>query len=310
MVSKRPDGYHNIETVFYPVNLQDVLEINLMKPLDTALDKGGQMVRNTSLPRIGKQKSDAGPLRKLIAETSFKKCPADSDACFADRQVKIELKGNALPGNPEENLVVKAYRMMLEDFELPPVEISLFKHIPSGAGLGGGSSDCASMIMLLNRRFGLRLTQKAMERYASKLGADCAFFVRNTPVLATGIGNEMASVDLSLKGYSLLMVKPDIEVSTREAYSLVVPGRPEIALADAILRPVSEWKNCIFNDFEKSIFSIHPEIGCIKEQLYDMGALYAAMSGSGSTVYGIFAGPVENPEPLFPGSACFQRTLL
>ncbi len=277
VVAKRPDGYHDIETVFYPVNVQDVLEINVKRPLKTT--------------------------RPILFKMSEK------GTYFEDESCSITLKGNALAGNPADNIVVRAYRMLLEDFDLPPVDIMLYKHIPSGAGLGGGSSDCAHMIMLLNRRFGLRMTNSCIERYASRLGADCAFFVRNVPVFATGIGNEMKSIDLSLKGYYLLLVKPDIEVSTRQAYSFVDPEPSENPLDEIVLRPVPEWRGLVKNDFEKSVFGIYPEIGLLKEQIYDMGAVYASMSGSGSTVYGLFNSPVDNPESKFPNCDVIQRVL-
>ena len=277
VVSVRPDGYHDIETVFYPVNVQDVLEINVKRAMRSS--------------------------RPILWRMTERGQYYEDDTC------SITLKGNLLPGSPSDNLVVRAYRMLLEDFDLPPIDIMLYKHIPSGAGLGGGSSDCAHIIMLLNRRFGLRMTASCMERYAARLGADCAFFIRNRPVLATGIGDVMSPVRLSLKGYSVLLVKPAIEVSTKEAYSLVVPGRPEVALSDAIELPVSQWRDVIVNDFEKSIFALHPEIGELKRRMYETGAVYAAMSGSGSTVYGIFSEPLEEPESLFPGQECLQRIL-
>lgn len=278
VVSVRPDGYHDIETVFYPVNVQDVLEINVKHAI------------KSNFPILGKM--------------------TEKGRYYEDECCSITLKGNQLPGNPADNLVVRAYRMLAEDFVLPPIDIMLYKHIPSGAGLGGGSSDCAHIIMLLNRRFGLRMTSSCMQRYAARLGADCAFFIVNRPVIATGIGDVMTPVPLSLKGYTVLLVKPDIEVSTKEAYSLVVPQRPQTALQDAVKRPVAEWKDIIVNDFEKSIFALHPEIGELKSRLYDAGAVYAAMSGSGSTVYGLFEKPLDNPEVLFAGMECLQRALL
>ncbi|MCQ2066777.1 MAG: 4-(cytidine 5'-diphospho)-2-C-methyl-D-erythritol kinase [Bacteroidaceae bacterium] len=278
VVGKRPDGYHDIETVFYPVNVQDVLEINVRRVF-----------------------SNARPHLHIMP---------DKGLFYEDEFCSLTLKGELLPGNMADNLVVRAYRMLLEDFDLPPIDIMLYKHIPSGAGLGGGSSDCANMIMLLNRRFGLRMTSSCMQRYAARLGADCAFFVLNKPVLATGIGDVMSPLPLSLKGYTILIVKPDVNVSTKEAYSLVVPQRPQIPLEDAVKRPITEWKDIISNDFEKSIFSLYPEVGELKSRLYDAGAVYAAMSGSGSAVYGIFEKPLDNPETLFAGQKFKQRALL
>lgn len=277
VVGKRPDGYHDIETVFYPVNVQDVLEINVRRAF-----------------------SNARPLLHKIT---------DKGLYYEDEFCSLELKGNLLPGNMADNLVIRAYRMLLEDFDLPPIEIMLYKHIPSGAGLGGGSSDCAHIIMLLNRRFGLRMTSLCMQKYAARLGADCAFFIRNIPVIACGTGNIMTPVGLSLKGYTIVMIKPDVEVSTREAYSLVTPAKPEKSLEELIGLPVSQWRGQIVNDFEKSIFSLHPEIAALKDRLYDAGAVYSSMSGSGSTVYGIFETAISEPESIFPDCTVLQRVL-
>lgn len=278
VVAERTDGYHDIETIFYPVNVQDVLEINVKRALRSP--------------------------RPLLYKMMEKGIYYEDDVC------SLTLKGNVLPGNPADNLVVRAYRMMLEDFDLPPVDIMLYKQIPSGAGLGGGSSDSANMIMLLNRRFGLKMTAGNMERYAARLGADCAFFVRNKPVLATGIGNVMAPLDLSLKGYSILIVKPDVAVSTKEAYSMVVPERPATGLESLVKKPLEEWRTSVRNDFEKSIFSLHPEIAAVKDRMYEAGAVYSAMSGSGSAVYGIFRTPLEDPGAYFHNMWHMQRVLL
>lgn len=278
VVSRRDDGYHDIETVFYPVNVQDALEINVKKIIKTG--------------------------RPLLHRMMERGTYYEDDVC------SLTIKGNALPGNPADNLVVRAYRMMLEDFDLPPIDIMLYKHIPDGAGLGGGSSDCAHLIMLLNRRFGLRMTDSCMERYASRLGADCAFFIRNTPMMATGTGTVMSPSKVSLKGMTVLLVKPEFGISTAEAYSGVVPKRPEVKLTDAIACPVCEWRECVKNDFEEHLFQKYPQLGEIKAKLYETGAVYSAMSGSGSTVYGLYSEPVESTENIFPGMTCIQRTLL
>ena len=238
ITEKRPDGYHNLETVFYPIPIEDALEIN------------------------------------LLHEGSRKYCL---------HQAGIEIAGEA-----ENNLVVKAYKLLDELFDLPPVDIHLFKHIPSGAGLGGGSADAAFMLKLLNEKFNLALSIESMEDYASRLGADCAFFIRNAPTYSEGIGNVFSPVSLSLKGYQLWLVKPDIFVSTRDAFSQIKPHRPERPLKETIQLPVEEWRNCMVNDFEESVFPQFPAIREIKEEMYRQGAVYASMSGSGSSVYGIF----------------------
>jgi 4-diphosphocytidyl-2-C-methyl-D-erythritol kinase len=237
VVEKRPDGYHNIETIFYPIGLSDVLEV---EPSETC-----------------------------------------TDYSFSSSGIKIE-------GDPENNLIVKAYRLLRSQYQFPAVDISLIKQIPFGAGLGGGSSDAAFMLRALNELFELKITPKKLEKLAVKLGADCPVFVRNKPVFASGVGNVFKSIDLSLKGYFLILVKPDIHISTPEAYSLLIPEIPEISLSELIKQPISEWKNLIKNDFEKSVFARYPSIEIIKNKLYEIGAIYASMSGSGSSVYGIF----------------------
>lgn len=289
VVAKREDGYHDIETVFYPVLLQDALEIKLMRPLDPA------QLRKRIEAGLMVQPDDAFlPFRLLSKKEDFPCC-------------SLEMTGNEFPFKAADNLVVKAYLMLQQDFDLPSIDIKLYKHIPSGAGLGGGSSDCAFMIKLLNRRFNLRMRESMMERYAARLGSDCAFFISNTPSIATGRGEILNPIGLSLKGYTILLVKPDVAVSTAEAYAGVTPHKPETSLADAVMRPVSEWRDCVFNDFEPSVFKKYPLLADIKQKLYDLGAEYAAMTGSGSTVYGIFSEPLDRSSELFPDMFVCQR---
>ena len=259
VVEKRPDGYHNLETIFYPIHLEDALEV---------------------VPLNGNQ-----------------------------QEYDLKISGTPIDGSPEDNLVVKAYRLLKQDFDLPPIHIYMYKHIPLGAGLGGGSSDAAFMIKLLNEKFGLGLSVGQMEAYAARLGADCAFFIKDRPVFATGIGNEFTPIDLSLKGMYIVLVKPAIAVSTREAYAGVEPRRPETSLLELVRRPIEEWKDCVVNDFERSVFRAHPEIAAIKDKLYDMGAVYASMSGSGSTVYGIFRESVPYVDEHFGEHFCRIREL-
>lgn len=259
IVEKRPDGYHNLETVFYPINLQDALEVTKLK---------------------------------------------------GEAEYALKNSGVPIEGEPDDNLVVKAYRLLKQDYpDLPAVDIHMYKHIPTGAGLGGGSSDAAFMLKLLNEKFKLELSVEQLEEYAARLGADCAFFIRNKPVFATGIGNVFEPIELSLKGYYLVLVKPDIFVSTKEAYAGIHPQQPEYSLKDIIRQPVENWKKLMKNDFEESIFKIYPEIAAIKDKLYDMGAVYAAMSGSGSSVFGIFCEQVEYIDEIFSGYFCRQRAL-
>jgi len=238
ITEKRPDGFHNIETVFYPIPVKDALEI-------VPLVQGGDF--------------------------------------------KLTLSGINLDSINENNLVTKAFRLFCEKFEVVNgYDTYLHKAIPSGAGLGGGSSDAAFMLKILSEQTGVNCTSSELELLASKLGSDCPFFIRNHPVYATGTGNIFEDVNISLKGYYLVLVKPEIHVSTAEAYSNVIPQSHEVSLKYLIESPVKDWKNYIFNDFETSVFRSFPEIGIIKQKLYDKGAVFAQMSGSGSSVYGLF----------------------
>ena len=260
ITEKRPDGYHNLETIFYPIPLEDALE---------------------AYPR------KEGPGSYSLSQS-----------------------GLSIEGDTENNLVVKAYKLLDETYHLPPIDIYLYKHIPSGAGLGGGSADAAFMLKLLNRMYRLNLTDDQLEAYAARLGADCAFFVRNQPTYADGIGNIFSPVELSLAGWQLLLVKPNIFVSTRDAFARIRPRHPERNLRDLINQPVESWKDYMINDFEESVFPQFPAIGDIKTELYHLGAVYASMSGSGSSVYGLFAPDVVLPNVDFgTGSQVFKLNL-
>ena len=260
IVEKRNDGYHNLETIFYPINLQDALEVKRLHKSDLPYD--------------------------------------------------LHVMGTSIEGPAENNLVIKAYLRLAKDFDMPAIDVHLFKHIPTQAGLGGGSADCAFMIKLLNEKFKLGLSLDQMEKYAAELGADCAFFIRNEPVFATGIGNIFEPIRLSLSGYHLVLVKPDVAVPTRDAFANIKPKQPEVSLKECIQRPVETWKDCIKNDFEDSVFSKYPEIAAIKDKMYDMGAVYASMSGSGSSVYGIFKEFTENVDEKFANCFCRQREMI
>lgn len=273
VVERRADGYHNLETVFYPIPLQDILEVN-----------------------------------------TFDEAPALEVPAGAD--VALHAAGITIAGEAEDNLVVKAYRLLKGEFALPPVHIHMFKHIPSGAGLGGGSADATFMLRLLREKFSLPLTDDELEERAARLGADCAFFVRNAPAFATGIGNIFTPLpQISLKGWQILLVKPDIFVSTRDAFSLIRPHKPVRPLTEIVTLPVTEWREAgMNNDFEDSVFAKYPAIGAIKEQLYALGAAYASMSGSGSSVFGIFPSEASLPtdeslKKMFPDSFCWHSIL-
>lgn len=261
VVARRDDGYHDLETIFYPIPLRDNLE--------------------------------------------FRELPAHSEEPY-----RLSLGGAPIAGDAADNLVVKVYLSLKKEFDLPPLDIFLYKHIPMGAGLGGGSSDAAAMMTALNEAYGLELTPREMERRMAAFGADCAFFVQGRPAYATGIGDVLHPTPLSLKGKYVLLVKPDVFVSTREAYAHVVPKPADTPLAEAVLAPIETWRETVVNDFEASVFPAHPELAAIKQTLYDMGALYAAMSGSGSTVYGLFDRPTPEAAAVFSQAFVFNQKLL
>lgn len=244
ITSKRDDGYHNLETIFYPIPLTDALEIKRMDedfPSEYACD--------------------------------------------------LKITGNSIDGDEQSNLVVKAYQLLAADFTLPRIHTHLFKRIPSQAGLGGGSSDAAFMIRLLDERFRLNLGIAEMERYAARLGSDCAFFITAEPSFATGRGEILEPADGpkgNLHEYYIGIVKPDIAISTREAFAHITCRQPEKSCRDIVRQPISTWKNELTNDFEASVFIAHPQLSRIKQRLYDLGAVYAQMSGSGSALFGIF----------------------
>lgn len=265
IVSKRPDGYHNLETVFYPIPLTDALEIKYMD----------------------------------------EKFPSESPC-------DLKITGNDIDCNEEDNLVIKAYQLLAADFQLPRVHTHLVKRIPTQAGLGGGSSDAAYMIRLLDERFRLNIGIPEMERYAAKLGADCAFFITADPSYAEGIGDVLMPVDVpgaGLGGYYLAVVKPSVAVSTRDAYAAIVPKTPAKYCRDIVRQPIETWKDELVNDFEAPIFAMHPELAAIKQSLYDAGAVYAAMSGSGSALFGIFREQPTGLEKEFEGMFCLVMKL-
>jgi len=234
IINRRDDGYHNLETVFYPINIKDALEI-------------------------------------VVAD-----------------ELNFESSGLEIPGRVEDNLCIKGYHLLKKDFDLPPVKIHLRKNIPIGAGLGGGSADAAFFIRLVNQNFNLGMTDDRMMGYARQLGADCAFFIQNKPVFAFEKGDEFEPIRLDLSKYKIVLVMPPVHVSTAEAYRGVAPAPVKESLMDLIYEPVSEWKKFIKNDFEVSVFKNHPEIRGVKAALYQAGAIFASMSGSGASVFGIF----------------------
>ncbi|MFA5848574.1 MAG: 4-(cytidine 5'-diphospho)-2-C-methyl-D-erythritol kinase [Bacteroidales bacterium] len=243
VIEKRPDGFHNLETFFFPIELTDILEI------------------------------------------------------VESEKTSLSLYGISLAGRQEDNLCIKAYQLLSEEFRLPPVEIHLYKRIPPGAGLGGGSSDAAHTIIALNKLFNLNLSHETMAMYAAQLGSDCPFFIYSRSLnteegegmLAEGRGEILTPFTIpQLKGIKIKTVVPPVFVSTADAYKGVTPHRPQSSLRDLLFLPLEEWKDTVRNDFESSVFKTQPLIEEHKQDLYNKGAIYASMSGSGSAVFGLF----------------------
>lgn len=249
ITEERADGYHNLETVFFPIPICDALEIKTMDerfPSNVACD--------------------------------------------------LKVTGNNVCCNENDNLIVKAYNMIAADFEIPRVHAHLYKNIPSEAGLGGGSSDAAYMIRLLDQRFRINIGNAEMEKYAARLGADCPFFITAEPSYAEGIGEILSPVNITnnnLEGYCLVVVKPQIAVSTKEAFSSITPRKPLMCCREIVAQPIETWKDALCNDFEESVFGIYPQLNDIKNRIYTLGAAYAQMSGSGSSLFGIFKSDVD-----------------
>ncbi len=244
ILRKRADGYHDLATVFYPVQLLDALEVI-------------------------------------------------QDATGA-ADVTLSLSGLPVKGDLSDNICVKAYRILKKDFQkLPPVRMHLHKTIPSGAGLGGGSADGAFTLLALNQKFRLELDEDQLVQYALELGSDCPFFIPNKPCFATGRGEIMEPIALDLSSYQVLLVNPGIHINTGWAFSQLRPDASKPDLRSIIQQPIDTWKNDLVNDFEEAVFTSHPEVGQLKEYIYAKGALYASMSGSGSTVFGIFSNDIK-----------------
>lgn len=260
ITGQRENGYHDLETIFYPIPLHDILEIK--------------------------------PLSGSSSESEF------------------QIVG--MPANEDyrKNLVFRVYTSLQEEFGLPPLSFYLKKNIPTGAGLGGGSSDAASTLLMLNEMFELNLNKEEMKQRMACFGADCPFFIENKAAFATELGEILQPLDFSLRGTFLLLVKPRESVSTAEAYARIAPHPASTDLKKAVEMPIEKWSTCIGNDFEPVVFSMHPSIDAIKSTLYDMGALYAQMSGSGSAVFGLFKRPTPEARHIFTNCFVYNKNLL
>lgn len=248
ITGKRSDGYHDLETIFYPVSLNDALEFVVSRE----------------------------PLKNDL----------------------LTVTGINTGSDPEENLVIKTIRKLREKYSFPFLRIHLHKNIPVGAGLGGGSSDASYLLKAINRFFALCIDQQNQKAMALELGSDCPFFIDGIPAFASGRGEILKPIRPVLTGHYILLLNPGVAINTREAYLNCLPGKPSTSLAQLIDNPVTKWKHLIINDFEGFAFKKHPIIGEIKEEVYSSGALFSSMSGSGSTVYGIFSGKPKLSDQL------------
>jgi 4-diphosphocytidyl-2-C-methyl-D-erythritol kinase len=260
ILGRRKDGYHDIETVFCPIQLSDILEF--------------------------------------------------TPSAHSGSGINLKLTGHQLECEPGQNLCVKAYKLISKNLTLPFIDAHLHKIVPTGAGLGGGSSDAAFMLKMLTKYFDLPLTNDNLCEYASILGSDCPFFIMNRPLLGTGRGNIFREIRVLPENIEVFIVHPGIHVSTAEAYAGIKPAIPPVSLENLINLPIEEWKHRIKNDFEESIFKKHPVIGTIRQKLYDIGAVYASMSGSGSAVYGLFRETAPEIKEKFPGMFVWTGNIL
>lgn len=243
VLRRRDDGFHELDTIFYPIPWTDILEIVRAEGTEPGID--------------------------------------------------FRSSGLRIYGSRDQNLCVRAYQLLSADHPLPPVRMHLHKILPIGAGLGGGSSDAAFALKLLNDLFRLRISAARLEQYAALLGSDCPFFIQNKAVRATGRGEIFEPVKVDLKGYQLVIVKPRAHVSTAEAYGGITPKADRESLRTIIRKPIPQWREELVNDFEATIFLKHPTVRKAKEKLYKLGAVYASMSGSGSSVFGLFEKPCD-----------------
>jgi 4-diphosphocytidyl-2-C-methyl-D-erythritol kinase len=251
IIRKRSDGYHDLETIFYPVAILDALEL-------VQIDEAVKNIQSAIAVNI-----EGGS--------------------------QFSITGEIIEGNPQDNLCVKAYQLLKKDFsQLPAIKMHLHKTIPTGAGLGGGSADGAFALKLFNKKFDLGISTKQLLDYARQLGSDCPFFIINEACFATGRGEILEPIQLDLSAYKFLIINPSIHISTDEAFSLLVPALPSKSVKEVVQQPVGTWRQELKNDFENVVFKDYPEVKSIKEKLYEAGAIYASMTGSGSTVYGLF----------------------
>lgn len=288
VLRKREDGFHDLETLFVPYfGISDTLEIVV-----------GDDYSRTSAALFAKYGSELAPSQGSVkpegvfgVETEERTAPKIVQGISEDGRLMITIaREEGVDWDPMKDLTVKAYDILAADFSLPPVKIFLEKTSPVGAGLGGGSADAAFALKMLDELCGLELSEEALAGYAARLGSDCAFFIYNRPMIGEGRGEILTEYPLSLDGYDLQVITPaGIAVSTKDAYGGIRPHLPEVPLREALASPVSQWQDVLVNDFEETVFAKFPELAAIKKSLYDSGAVYASMSGSGSALFAIYS---------------------
>ena len=287
VLRKREDGFHDLETLFVPYSgINDTLEIIV-----------GDDYSRTSAALFGRYGSSVPPRQGSAkpegvfgVETQESAAPKLIQGISEDGRLMITIaREDGVDWDPLKDLTAKAYHILAEDFKLPPVKIFLEKTSPVGAGLGGGSADAAFALKMLDELCNLGLTEQQLAGYASRLGSDCAFFIYNRPMIGDGRGEILSDYPLSLEEYDIQVIAPEgIAVSTKEAYGGIRPHMPEMPLREVLSRPVEEWDGLLVNDFEETVFARHPELAVIKRSLYDSGAVYASMSGSGSAMFALY----------------------
>ncbi len=288
VLRKREDGFHDLETLFVPYfGISDTLEIVV-----------GDDYSRTSAELFAKYESAVAPRQGSVkpegvfgVETQDNDAPKLVQGISEDGKLMITIaRAEGVDWDPLKDLTAKAYFILAEEFDLPPVKIFLEKTSPVGAGLGGGSADAAFALKMLNELCGLELSEEALAGYAARLGSDCAFFIYNRPMIGEGRGEVLTEYEISLDEYDLQVITPaGIAVSTKDAYGGIRPHHPEVPLREALARPVEQWDGVLVNDFEKTVFAKFPELAAIKRSLYDCGAVYASMSGSGSALFAIYS---------------------
>lgn len=287
VLRKREDGFHDLETLFVPYfGIKDTLEI--IAGDDFSTTSAALFAKyNSAVPA---SQGSLKPEGVFGVETEEAVAPKLVQGISEDGKLMITIaREEGVDWDPLKDLTAKAYFILAEDFNLPPVKIFLEKTSPVGAGLGGGSADAAFALKMLNGLCGLELSEQKLAEYASRLGSDCAFFIYNRPMIGEGRGEVLTEWPVDLSGYDLQVVTPaGIAVSTKDAYSGIKPHLPEVQLRDALARPVEEWDGILVNDFEETVFAKYPELAAIKRSLYDCGAAYASMSGSGSALFALY----------------------